>query len=49
MVIHAELQFRMSVVKRATNPLDRQISEALMISNTDVDVLLNSGVEWGAG
>ena len=48
MVIHArvhhldvprpELQFRMSVVKRATNPLDRQISEALMISNADVDV-----------
>ena len=59
MVIHArvhhpqvqrnDLRFKMVAVKRITKPLDRQISEALMISNADVDVLLNSGTEWGAG
>ena len=44
-----ELQLRMNIVKHAIQPLDRQILEALMISNADVDLLLNSGAEWVAG
>ena len=29
--------------------MDRQITEALSIANTNVDILLNSVSEWGSG
>ena len=41
--------YRMVPIKAVRKPLDRQISEALFIANSDDDVLLNSGAEWGAG
>ena len=39
----------MMPIKTIRKPLDRQISEALFIANSEDDVLLNSGAEWGAG
>ena len=36
-------------IRSYKTPLDRQISEALDINNAEVDILLNSGSEWGAG
>ena len=44
-----DLKFKMTVLKRMIKPLDRQISEALCISNSSVDVLMNSGSEWRGG
>ena len=44
-----ELKFKMAVLKQMIKPLDRQISEALYISNSSADVLLNSGSEWRGG
>ena len=41
--------YRMVLVRSYRSPLDRQIGEALEIYNADVDVLMNSGAEWGAG
>ena len=41
--------YRMMPIKTIRKPLDRQISEALFIANSEDDVLLNSGAEWGAG
>ena len=45
----SELKFRMVPLRRVSKPLDRQISEALLISNSNADVLLNSGAEWRSG
>ena len=41
--------YRMMPIKTIRKLLDRQISEALFIANSEDDVLLNSGAEWGAG
>ena len=41
--------YRMIPIRSYKTPLDRQISEALDINNAEVDILLNSGSEWGAG
>ena len=41
--------FRMVTLRSFHTPLGRQISEGLSIYNSDVDILLNSGSEWGAG
>ena len=41
--------YRMAPIRSYKTPLDRQISEALDINNSEVDILLNSGSEWGAG
>ena len=41
--------YRMVPVRSYKKPLDRQISEALTINNTQVDILLNSGSEWRTG
>ena len=45
----SELKFRMVPLRRILKPLDRQISEALLINNSDADILLNSGSEWRSG
>ena len=44
-----ELKFRMIPLRRNTKPLERQISEALLIANSNADILLNSGSEWRSG
>ena len=41
--------YRMEPVKSFRTPLDRQVSEALTINNSQVDVLMNSGSEWRVG
>ena len=41
--------FRMNPLRAVRKPLDRQITEALNIANSDVDILLNSGTEWRSG
>ena len=41
--------FRMIPLKTYRKPMERQISEALLIANSEPDILLNSGSEWGAG
>ena len=38
-----------SPVQSFKTPLDRQVSEALFINNSQADILLNSGSEWRAG
>ena len=48
-VPHSVSNFRMVPLRRISKPLDRQISEALTISNASVDILMNSGSEWRAG
>ena len=45
----SELKLRMAPLQRRLKPLDRQISEALLINNSDADILLNSGSEWRSG
>ena len=39
----------MMPIKIIRKSLDRQISEALSIADSEDDVLLNRGAEWGAG
>ena len=41
--------FRMIPLKLIRKPLDRQITEALEIANSSVDILFNSGTEWRFG
>ena len=41
--------FRMVPVRQFMTPIDRQVSEALMINNSEVDILMNSGSEWRTG
>ena len=36
------------VVKSVRKPLDRQVSEALEIYNSEAEILMNSGAEWRA-
>ena len=48
-VPHSMSNFRMIPLKRISKPLDRQITESLVISNASVDILMNSGSEWRAG
>ena len=40
-------EFKMTVIKTHKSALDRQISEAVHISNTPDDVLINRRSEWG--
>ena len=59
MVIHAKVHhpdepwlvsnFRMIARRAFKRPLERQISEALEIANSNADVVLNSGSEWRSG
>ena len=59
MTIHAKVhhpneqrmmsKFKMIPLRTYRKPLERQIKEALLINNSEVDILLNSGSEWGAG
>ena len=56
MVIHSRVhhpdedrstvKYRMEILKSIRRPLDRQITEAMYISKSSADVLLNSGSEW---
>ena len=48
-VPHSMSNFRMIPLKKISKPLDRQITESLVISNASVDILMNSGSEWRAG
>ena len=41
--------FKMIPVKSVRKPLDRQVSEALEIYNSEAEILMNSGAEWRAG
>ena len=41
--------FRMVPVRQFMTPIDQQVSEGLMISNSEVDILMNSGSEWRTG
>ena len=41
--------FKMIPVKSVRKPLDRQVSEALDIYNSEAEILMNSGAEWRAG
>ena len=59
MVIHARVHhpeearvvshFKMIPLRTFRKPVERQISEALTIANSEADILLNSGSEWRAG
>ena len=59
MTIHAKVhhpneqrmmsKFKMIPLRTYRKPLERQIKEALLINNSEVDILLNSGSEWWAG
>ena len=40
------VKYRMEILKSIRRPLDRQITEAMYISKSSADVLLNSGSEW---
>ena len=41
--------FRIIPLKAVRKPLDRQINEALNITNSDIDILLSNGTEWRLG
>ena len=40
-------KFNMTVIRSHRNALDRQITEAVKINNTDRDKLMNNKTEWG--
>ena len=40
--------FKMIPVKSVRKTLDRQVSEALEIYNSEAEILMNSGAEWRA-
>ena len=48
-VVKTEFKFRMIPLRRITKPLERQISEALLIANNNADILLNRAVDHNGG